>query len=62
MEIKINNKPAYADNYEFIVARKCNGEWWFWGAYANGFKAEQAATEIHGIIFHDVRIQGVKKN
>ena len=29
-----------------------------WGAYADGFKAEQAATEIGGVIFHNVRIQG----
>ena len=58
MEININNKPAYADDYEFVVARKCDDEYWFWGAYSDGFKAEQAATEIGGVIFHNVRIQG----
>lgn len=57
-EIKINNEPAYAKNYEFVVAREVDGEYWFWGAYADGFKAEQAATEIGGVIFHNVRIQG----
>lgn len=61
MEIKINNKPTWADNYEFIVAKKYNGEYWFWEACSNGFRAEQAATEIDGVIFHNVRIQGVKK-
>jgi len=61
MEVKINNKPAYADDYEFIVVRKCDGELWFWGAYSDGFEAEQAATEINGIICHNVRIQGVRK-
>ena len=61
MEIKINNKPADADNYEFIVAKNCNGEFWFCGAYSNGFKAEQMATEINGVIFHNVRIQGKRK-
>ena len=61
MEININNKPAYADDYEFVVARECDGEYWFWGAYSDGFKAEQAATEIGGVIFHNVRIQGVRK-
>ena len=50
--IKINNKPVYADDYEFIVAKKYNDEYWFWGAYSNGF---------NGIIFHNVRIQGVRK-
>ena len=57
----INNKPAYADDYEFIVARECDGEFWFWGAYENGFKAEQAAIEIDGVIFHNLRIQGRRR-
>ncbi len=60
MTYKINNKPAYADNYEFIVARKINGEYWFYGAYTNGFKADYVASEINGIIFHNVRISGKK--
>lgn len=54
----INNKPNYADNYEFIVARECDGEYWFWGAYENGFEADRIASEIGGAIFHNVRIQG----
>lgn len=57
-ELKINNKPEYADHYEFIVARKVNGELWFYGAYSNGFKADQIASKISGIIIHNVRIQG----
>ena len=57
----INNKPVYADDCEYIVAREIDGEYWFWGAYNNGFKAEQVALEIDGTIFHNVRIQGYKK-
>lgn len=57
-EIRINNEPTYAKNYEFIVAREVDGEYWFYGAYADGFKAEKVAVEIDGVIFHDVRIQG----
>lgn len=53
--MEINNQPAYAKDYEFIVARNCDGEWWFWGAYADGYKAEQAALEINGVVFHNVR-------
>ena len=60
-EIIINNEPDYANDYEFIVARKCDGEYWFWGAYENGFKADQAATEINGVVFHNVRIQGKRR-
>lgn len=67
MEIKnkpkyeIKNKPKYADNYEFIVASICDGEYWFYGAYTDGFKAEQVAIAIDGVVFHNVRIQGVKR-
>ena len=57
-EIRINNKPSYANEYEFIVAREVDGEYWFYGAYADGFKADRIAMEIGGIIFHNVRIQG----
>ena len=52
------NAPEYASHYEFVVAREIDGDFWFWGAYSDGFKAEQAALEIGGIIVHNVRIQG----
>lgn len=58
--MKINNTPDYADKYEFIVARDC-GEagLWFWGAYADGYKAQAAVHEIdNGVIIHNVRISG----
>ena len=55
-EIRINNKPSYANDYEFIVAREIDGEYWFYGAYADGFKADRVAMEIDGIVFHNVRI------
>ena len=62
MNIKINNEPEYAKDYEFVVARADeNGEYWFWGAYERGYEAERAAVEIGGVIFHNVRIQGVRK-
>lgn len=52
------NAPEYASHYEFVVAREIDGDYWFWGAYADGFKADQIAHEIDGIIIHNVRIQG----
>ena len=52
------NEPEYSSHYEFVVAREVDGEYWFWGAYSNGFKAEQAALEIGGVVIHNVRIQG----
>lgn len=59
--IIINNKPEYANHYEFIVARECDGEFWFWGAYENGYKADQVAMEINGVVFHNVKIQGKRE-
>ena len=60
-QIIIHNKPDYADDYEFVVARKCDDGFWFWGAYEDGFKADKAASEIGGVVFHNVRIQGKKR-
>ena len=60
-KIIIHNKPDYADDYEFVVARKCDNEYWFWGAYENGFEADKVASEIGGVIFHNVRIQGKRR-
>ena len=54
------NVPEYANHYEFIVVRLVDGAYWFWGAYADGFKAEQVALEVGGVIVHNVRIQGYK--
>jgi hypothetical protein len=60
--ITINNKPNYAEDYEFIVARYVDGEYWFYGAYSDGFKADNVASEIgEAVVFHNVRIQGKKK-
>ena len=48
---KINNLPAYAQDYKYIVARLIDGGWWFYGAYNDGSKAERAAVECGGEIF-----------
>lgn len=60
MEFTIKNKPSYADDYEFIVVRLVDSDYWFWGAYSDGFKAEKVALEVDGVIVHNVRIQGKK--
>lgn len=58
--MKIMNMPEYANHYEFVVAREIDGELWFWGAYADGFKADQVAHDVAGVVIHNVRIQGYK--
>ena len=57
MNFNINNKPAYADNYEFIGARQVGIEFWFWGAYKDFFIADKVANEIGGLIFRNASIQ-----
>lgn len=57
-EVKVNNMSEAANHYEFVVARECDGELWYWGAYRHAWDAEAAAHEIGGIIIHNVRIQG----
>lgn len=56
--LNVMNAPADAFDYEFVVVREIDGDYWFWGKYTDGFKAEQAALEIDGLIIHNVRIQG----
>lgn len=46
----INNRPDYANEYEYIVATEYNDELWFWGAYNDIGKAGAAAREVNGII------------
>lgn len=44
----INNLPTYANEYKYIVARRVDGELWFWGAWNDRNKANEVAIEIGG--------------
>ena len=44
----INNLPIYANEYKYIVARRVDGELWFWGAWNDRNKANEVAIEIGG--------------
>lgn len=61
-EIKIIGEPPWAKDYEFIVAYEREGKYYFWEAYTNGWDADKAATECKGIVFHNVRIQGKRRD
>lgn len=56
--ITINNMPEYASHYEFVVVRNVDDQLWFYGAYSDGFKADEVAHQVGGLIVHNVRIQG----
>lgn len=49
--MKINNLPANFTDYPYIVARLCEGEFWFWGAYRDHNRANEAALEEDGVTF-----------
>jgi hypothetical protein len=43
--------PDYAYDHRYIVARECDNDWWFWGAYDDQFKATIAAEQIGGVVY-----------
>ena len=46
MTTNINNVPNYASEYEYIVAKYVDGEWWFWGAWNDLDEAIAAANSM----------------
>lgn len=48
--MEIQNLPAYAAEYKYIVARWADGGLWFWGAYDDENSAKAAACEIGGVV------------
>ena len=48
--MKVNNLPAYAYDHQYIVARECDDEFWFWGAWDDLQAAQEVATEISGTV------------
>lgn len=45
MTVKINNMPDYANESNYVVATLVDGELWFWGAYDDYDKAQEAVQE-----------------
>lgn len=50
----INNMPAYASDFTYIVARLCENELWFWGAWDDEAVAYQVAAEIGGLVVQNI--------
>lgn len=44
----INNLPTYANDYDYLVVRRVDGELWFWGAWDDRNEANRVAIEIGG--------------
>lgn len=47
----INNLPDYFTEYPFLVARRVDGDWWFWGSYKTRERAANAAWDNDGEVF-----------
>lgn len=55
--MKVNNLPVNYSKYAFIVARRANGELWFWGAFNNRNVANEVAIEEGGIVFENNSVE-----
>lgn len=51
MDQVVRNMPDYAWHKNYVVARECDGDYWFWGGYDKVETAIEAANEIHGEVF-----------
>lgn len=48
--MKINNMPATADNYKYIIVREVDGEMWYYGADNDRNRANEVALAVGGIV------------
>ena len=62
MDMTIRSCPQDAYNYEFIVVKKDGDDYVYHSHYTSGFLADKIASQINGVIIHNVRIQGVRRN
>ena len=44
----VKNLPQYANEYQYIVASRIDGDLWFWGAWNDMKEAINAAEKIDG--------------
>lgn len=51
MATLIKNLSKTALNHAYIVARRVDGENWYWGAYDTCREANETAYKIHGLVF-----------
>lgn len=57
--ITILNASGYAVDYKYIVARYCEGDWWFYGAWNEQDRAYHVAMVEGGEVFltEDVNLE-----
>lgn len=55
--MKINNLPDNYKNYAYVVARKVDGDLWFWGCYNDRNRANEAALEMDGETWEPVNVE-----
>jgi hypothetical protein len=55
--IKINNLPDNFTKYPYIVARRANGELWYWGSFKSRTNANEAALSVNGITYQTEEVE-----
>lgn len=55
--MKINNLPDNYKDYAYVVARKFDGDLWFWGCYNDRNRANEAALEMDGETWESVNVE-----
>lgn len=52
--VTINNMPN-VEPEKYVVARYCDGEWWYYGMYDNKEKAYAVSEEVGGYVFEYIK-------
>ena len=61
--MRIKNCPSEAWNYEFIVVNRIENEYEYVTHTTDGFLADSLANDLkNGVVVHNVRIQGKKRD
>ena len=49
--IKVNNEPINIKNYKYEVVIRTNGQYYYWGAFNDRQRANEAAQEEGGMVW-----------
>jgi hypothetical protein len=55
--MNVKNLSAYAHTCRYIVARECDGDLWFWGAWNDYDTAYRVSCEVGGIVITNPEVE-----
>ena len=53
----VKNLSSYAYTCKYIVARECDGDLWYWGAWNDYETAYRASCEVRGIVITNPEVE-----